>query len=147
MRSMFETLCKGEPLLALSTARPKRQSSATTVARASGADPSRTKRSRTGQRRWQRRNGACISDYNNYEWLPYIQWQDDAHNNITFNKKHIMCLIFVAPRKPRDGTLRWSGGKNDIFQIVHMTKVSTQIHSSISQYDVYKVSSKKMTIT
>ena len=24
------------------------------------------------------------------------------------------------------------------FQIVHMTKVSTQIHSSISQYDVYK---------
>jgi len=28
-----------------------------------------------------------------------------------------------------------------------MTKVSTQIHSSISQYDVYKVLSKKMTIT
>ena len=33
------------------------------------------------------------------------------------------------------------------FQIVHMTKVSTQIHSSISQYDVYKVSSTKMTTT
>ena len=39
---------------------------------------------------------------------------------------------------------RGSGGKNVIFQIVHMTKVSTQIHSSISQYDVYKVSSKKI---
>ena len=30
--------------------------------------------------------------------------------------------------------------KMSFFQIVHMTKVSTQIHSSISQYDVYKVS-------
>ena len=30
------------------------------------------------------------------------------------------------------------------FQIVHMTKVSTQIHSSISQYDVYKFLKKKM---
>ncbi len=29
------------------------------------------------------------------------------------------------------------------FQIAHMTKVSTQIHSSICQYDVYKVSLKK----
>ncbi len=28
------------------------------------------------------------------------------------------------------------------FQITHMTKVSTQIHSSICQYDVHKVSSK-----
>jgi len=28
--------------------------------------------------------------------------------------------------------------KRPFFQIVHMTKVSTQIHSSISQYDVYK---------
>ena len=25
------------------------------------------------------------------------------------------------------------------FQVVHMAKVSTQIHSSISHYDVYKV--------
>ena len=33
--------------------------------------------------------------------------------------------------------------KMSFFQIVHMTKVSTQIHSSISQYDVDKVSSKK----
>ena len=33
--------------------------------------------------------------------------------------------------------------KMSFFQIVHMTKVSTQIHSSISQYD-YKVSSKKI---
>jgi len=30
--------------------------------------------------------------------------------------------------------------KMSFFQIVHMTKVSTQIHSSISQYDVYKFS-------
>jgi hypothetical protein len=37
--------------------------------------------------------------------------------------------------------------KMSFFQIVHMTKVSTQIHSSISQYDVFKVLSKKMTIT
>ena len=29
------------------------------------------------------------------------------------------------------------------FQIAPMTKVSTQIHSSMYQYDVYKVSSKK----
>jgi hypothetical protein len=29
------------------------------------------------------------------------------------------------------------------FQIAPITKVSTQIHSSICQYDVYKVSSKK----
>ena len=43
MRSMFETLCKGETLSLLSMARPKRRSSVTTVARASGADPSRTK--------------------------------------------------------------------------------------------------------
>jgi hypothetical protein len=34
--------------------------------------------------------------------------------------------------------------KMSFFQIVHMTKVSTSIHSSISQYDVYKVSSKKI---
>ena len=37
--------------------------------------------------------------------------------------------------------------KMSFFQIVHTTKVSTQIHSYISQYDVYKVSSKKWTIT
>jgi hypothetical protein len=30
--------------------------------------------------------------------------------------------------------------KMSFFQIVHTTKVSTQIHSSKSQYDVYKVS-------
>ena len=44
-RSMFETLCEGEPSSLLSTARPKRRSSA----RAGGADPSQTKGSRTGQ--------------------------------------------------------------------------------------------------
>ena len=34
--------------------------------------------------------------------------------------------------------------KMSFFQITPMTKVSTQIHSSMCQYDVYKVSSKKM---
>jgi hypothetical protein len=87
-RSKFETLCEGEPPLSLSTACPKRRSSGTTVARASGEDPL------PGRRRRQRRNGACVSDDNDYERLPYIQRQDDAHNNITFNKKHIICLIF-----------------------------------------------------
>ena len=69
MRSMFETLCKSEPSLSLSTARPKHRSSATTAARAGGADPSRTKRSRTVQRRRQR-NGGCVSDNNAYDRLP-----------------------------------------------------------------------------
>ncbi len=47
--SMFETLCEGKPLSSLSKACPKRQSPETTMARAGGADPSRTKRSRTGR--------------------------------------------------------------------------------------------------
>jgi hypothetical protein len=42
-RLMFETLCKGKPSSSLSTARPKRRSSARTTARVGGADPSRTK--------------------------------------------------------------------------------------------------------
>jgi hypothetical protein len=33
--------------------------------------------------------------------------------------------------------------KMSFFQIAPMTKVSTQIHSSMCQYDVYKVLSKK----
>ena len=33
--------------------------------------------------------------------------------------------------------------KMSFFHIAPMTKVSTQIHSSMYQYDVYKVSSKK----
>ena len=66
MRSMFETLCKGEPSSSLSTARPKRRSSATTAARAGGADLSRTKRPRMGQRR-RRRNGECVGENNDYE--------------------------------------------------------------------------------
>jgi hypothetical protein len=40
----------------------------------------------------------------------------------------------------------WLGGpvgKLPFFQISHTTKVSTQIHLSIPQYDVYKVSLKK----
>ena len=63
-RLMFETLCEGEPLSSLSTARPKRRSLATTAARAGGADPSRTKRSWTGRRRRQRWNGVCVGDNN-----------------------------------------------------------------------------------
>ena len=43
MRSMFETLCVGEPSSLLSTACPKQRSSTKTAARASGADPLRTK--------------------------------------------------------------------------------------------------------
>ena len=66
-RSMFETLCEGKLSFSSSTALTKRRSLATTVARASGADPSRTKRSRTGQRRRQQQNRACINEDNNYE--------------------------------------------------------------------------------
>jgi hypothetical protein len=40
--------------------------------------------------------------------------------------------------------IRGSVGKMTFFQIAHMTKVSTQIHSSVPQYDVHKVLSKKM---
>jgi hypothetical protein len=46
-RSMFKTLCEGKLSSSLSTACPKCRSSGTTAARAGGADPSRTKRSRT----------------------------------------------------------------------------------------------------
>ena len=42
-RSMFETLCEGEPSSSLSTARPKRRLSVTTTMRAGGADLSRMK--------------------------------------------------------------------------------------------------------
>jgi hypothetical protein len=68
-RSMFETLCEGEPSLLLSTACPKRRSLATTAARAGGADLLRTKRSWTGRRRRQR-NGGCVGDDNDYDRLP-----------------------------------------------------------------------------
>jgi len=47
-RSMFKMLCEGRTSLSSSTARPKRRSSVTTTARPGGADPSRTKQSRTG---------------------------------------------------------------------------------------------------
>ena len=68
MRLLFEALCEGEPLLSsLSTALPKCQLSATTVARADGADLSRMKRSRTGRGRRQWRNGGRLGDDNNYE--------------------------------------------------------------------------------
>ena len=93
-RLKFETLCEGEPSSSLSTARLKRRSPETTMARAGGADPSRTKQSRTAQRRRRRRNGGCVGDDNDYERLPYIQRRDDAHNNIIFIKMHIICLIF-----------------------------------------------------
>jgi len=48
-RSMFEMLCKGKPSSLLSTACPKRRSSATAVARASGADPSWRNNHRWGE--------------------------------------------------------------------------------------------------
>jgi hypothetical protein len=72
-RSKFETLCEGEPWSSLSMARPKRRSPDTTVARAGGADPSRTKQSRTGRRRRRRQKGGCVGDNNDYEQLPYIE--------------------------------------------------------------------------
>jgi hypothetical protein len=50
-RSMFKTLCEGKPSSSSSKARPKRRSPETTVARAGGVDPARTKRSRTGRGR------------------------------------------------------------------------------------------------
>jgi hypothetical protein len=50
-RSMFKTLCEGKPLSSSSKACPKRRSPETTVARAGGVDPARTKRSRTGRGR------------------------------------------------------------------------------------------------
>ncbi len=71
-QSMFKTLCEGEPSSSLSTARPKRRSSATTAVSAGGADPSRTKRSRTGRRRRQR-NGGCVGDDNDYDRLQYYK--------------------------------------------------------------------------
>jgi hypothetical protein len=54
----------------------------------------------------------------------------------------------MGKRGPLFQAWKWVGvggpvEKMSFFQIVHMTKVSTQIHSSISQYDVDKVSSKK----
>jgi hypothetical protein len=64
--SKFEMLREGEPSSLMSTARPKRRSPETTVTRAGGADPSRTKQSRTGQRRRRRRNGGCVGDNNDY---------------------------------------------------------------------------------
>jgi hypothetical protein len=80
-RSMFETLCKGEPSSSLSTARPKRRSLATTAARAGGADPSRTKRSQTVRRRRQR-NGGCIGDDKRLRSTT-IKQRQDMHNRIT----------------------------------------------------------------
>jgi len=58
--SMSETLCEGEPSLSLSTARPMHRSLAMTAARASGADPSWMKGSRTGRGPRRRRNGGYI---------------------------------------------------------------------------------------
>jgi hypothetical protein len=66
-RSKFETLCEGEPWSSLSTARPKRRLSETTVVRAGRADPSRTKQSRTGRQRRRRQKGGCVGDNNDYE--------------------------------------------------------------------------------
>ena len=112
MRLMFGMLCEGEPLSSLSTARPKRRSSATTTVRVGGADLLRMKRSQMGRRRRRRLNGECIGDDNDYERLPYIQWRDDAHIIIMFNKKHIICLIFCnqwcAAEATRWHTIPWN---------------------------------------
>jgi hypothetical protein len=35
--------------------------------------------------------------------------------------------------------IRGSGGKITIFEMNHMSKISTQIHSSIPQYNIYKI--------
>jgi hypothetical protein len=94
---MSETLCEGEPSSLSSTARLKRRSLATTAARAGGADPSRTKGSATTER------GIC-RDGNDYEQLLYIQQRDDAHNSITFIKKHIMCLILCFSPRAAEAT-------------------------------------------
>jgi len=51
-----------------------------------------------------------------------------------------MSLWVPSTKKHLDNDGRGPVEKMSFFQIVHMTKVSTQIHSSISQYDVYKVS-------
>jgi hypothetical protein len=53
----------------------------------------------------------------------------------------LICGYWQIPEKHQD---RGSGGKMTIFQMGHLTNVSIQIHSSIPQYDVYKVSLKKM---
>jgi len=55
--SMSEMLCKGKPLLSLSTACPKRRSLATSVTTEGGADPSRKKGSRTRRGPRRRRIG------------------------------------------------------------------------------------------
>ncbi len=90
---MFETLWEDESSLSSSTALPKCRSSASTAARAGGADPSQTKWSRTGRGQRRQRKGGYFDDDNGYERLPYMQRRDDAHNIIIFIKKHIMCLI------------------------------------------------------
>ena len=60
-RSMSKTLCKGEPSLSSSsTACLKRRSLETTAARVGGADPSRTKGSRTEQGPWRQRNRGYV---------------------------------------------------------------------------------------
>ncbi len=45
---------------------------------------------------------------------------------------------------PQSSELGGPVEKNSFFQIAPMTKVSTQIRSSMCRYDVYQVSSKKM---
>ena len=59
-RLMSESLCKGELSSSSSTACLKRRSLETTAARVGGADPSRTKGSRTERGPWRQRNRGYV---------------------------------------------------------------------------------------
>ena len=94
-QSMFAMLCEGKPLLSSSTARPKRQSSAMTAARAVG----RIRRGRNDHGRGDDDGNdglgdASVMTMTTNEYIPCIKRQDNMHNSITlFVKKHIICLI------------------------------------------------------
>jgi hypothetical protein len=79
-RSMFETLCEGEPSLSLSTAtaRPKRRS---------GKDDGNDG---TGD--------VLVMTMTTIDYHNTTTRHAQSHNNITFNKKH-------TPQRPRDGKL------------------------------------------
>ena len=55
-------------------------------------------------------------------------------------RRDVACLFELTESREPPKLVGGPVEKMSFFQIVHMTKVSTQIHSSISQYDVYKFS-------
>jgi hypothetical protein len=69
-------------------------------------------------------------------WKLWLELQGDFNPDNSIAETELELALIGGPVE-----------KMSFFQIVHTTKVSTQIHSYISQYDVYKVSSKKWTIT